>query len=63
VVDGYVDVPDDLSQGDLGGLAMNGFTPAPVDAPAPAKAAKADQSPTGASPKTEPAAGGAATEA
>ena len=50
VVDGFIEVPDDAGQGDLGGLAVYGFTPAPVDAtaaspepapaiPAPARAA------------------------
>lgn len=29
VVDGFVDVPDDATEGDLGGLAVYGFTPAP----------------------------------
>ncbi len=29
VVDGFVDVPDDASTGDLAGLSVNGFTSAP----------------------------------
>jgi hypothetical protein len=35
--DGFVDLPDDVSQGDLQGLAANGFTLAP---PSPAKPTK-----------------------
>jgi hypothetical protein len=36
--DGFVEVPDDASQGDLQGLITNGFMPAPVTAK-PIKAA------------------------
>lgn len=32
VVDGFVEVPDGATPGDLGGLAVYGFTPAPTDA-------------------------------
>jgi len=51
VVDGFVEVPDDLGAGDLGGLAMNGFTPVPADepAPVPAKTPKVDPASTAAS--------------
>lgn len=47
VVDGHVEVPDDLGQGDLGGLAMHGFTRVAGEAPAPSpvKAPKTEQSP------------------
>ena len=75
VVDGFIEVPDDLGQGDLGGLAMNGFKPAPADledpvsatVPAAAsttaqtKAQKADQAPAGSSPDTKAADGAATT--
>lgn len=37
VVDGHVNLPDDLGQGDIAGLCASGFTPAP---PEPAKAKK-----------------------
>lgn len=33
VVDGFADVPDDATEGDLGGLAVNGFTLAPDPMP------------------------------
>jgi hypothetical protein len=46
VEDGYVEVPDDASEGDLGGLAVNGFLPAPEAAPRRVVAPKA--------PATEP---------
>lgn len=42
VVDGFVDVPDDLGAGDIGGLAMNGFVPAPA-APPPKSSALASK--------------------
>lgn len=37
VVDGFVELPDDATQGDIGGLAMYGFYPAPMTSEAPAK--------------------------
>lgn len=35
VVDGAIDVQDDLGEGDRAGLAANGFLPAPIVASAP----------------------------
>lgn len=40
VVDGAVDVPDDLGAGDLGGLAVYGFVPAPAVSAKPAPIAQ-----------------------
>ncbi len=53
VVDGFIDVPDDLSLGDIGGLINNGFYPAPPEgspseSPTPVKTAP----PAKASPPT-----------
>ena len=42
VVDDFVDVPDGATPGDLGGLAVYGFTPAPTDAE-PATAAQVEE--------------------
>lgn len=44
VVDGFIEVPDGLSQGDLGGLAVNGFSPAPPASSPPTKASARDSS-------------------
>ena len=49
VVDGFVDVPQGATPGDLGGLAVYGFTPALTDA-APAEYA----APEVAEPHIEP---------
>jgi hypothetical protein len=55
VVDGFVNVPDDLGQGDLAGLVANGFTAVPVAAksaktpdPAPEPASKPESAPDAA---------------
>lgn len=42
VVDGFVDVPEDATPGDLGGLAVYGFTQALTDAE-PATAVQAEE--------------------
>ena len=52
VVDGFVEAPEDATPGDLGGLAMYGFTPAPIELETPAKATKAIE-PTPAPEPTE----------
>jgi len=39
VEDGHIEVPDDTPQGDLGGLSVNGFTPAPIPDATPAPTA------------------------
>jgi hypothetical protein len=55
VVDGFVEVPDDASEGDRGGLAVYGFTPAPDAAPDVAAGAKITtrMPPADASPSPE----------
>jgi len=56
VVDGFVDVPDDASEGDLGGLAVYGFAPAPDGAPRRAgKAPTANAAPPTDAPAVSPA--------
>lgn len=39
VRNGFIEAPDDLSQGDLAGLAAHGFQPAPAAEPGQPKAA------------------------
>lgn len=51
VENGFVEVPDDATAGDLGGLAVNGFVAAPDDAPT-ARAARTS-SPSAAVPATK----------
>jgi hypothetical protein len=53
VTNGFVEVPDDASPGDLGGLAVYGFVAAPDTTPtrAPSKTQSAPSSPD-ASPDT-----------
>ena len=51
VVDGFVEVPDDVLPGDLGGLAVNGFVPVKVVAenPTPTKPPKVEPAGTASS--------------
>lgn len=43
VSDGFVEVPEDAGEGDLGALRIYGFTPAPAEAAKPVKTTKADE--------------------
>ena len=56
VVDGFVDVPDDASPGDIGGLAVYNFVPAPESAPAasaPSRGAALKAPASGSTPPSE----------
>jgi hypothetical protein len=56
VTDGYVEVPEEATAGDLGGLAVYGFVAAPGTAPSPVAAPSKAKAPDPAIPEspTEP---------
>jgi hypothetical protein len=54
-VDGYIEVPDDLNEGDRAGLQVNGFTLEPAEAPQkPAKGTATAQAPDAPAPTDAP---------